>query len=99
MDFNNQYDRSSFQALSVTYLIDQKRWKDAAIRFMDSDIVAKTSIYNYLFRKLADCGQTKIAKSVSEHLMETIINSGKSSEYMEQFSIIKYYMSFLTTDD
>jgi len=99
MDFNNRYDRLSFQTLSISYLIDQGRWEDSATRFMDSDIVAQTSIYNYFFRKLADCGQTEMARSVSEHLMEAIINSDKSSEYMEQLSIIRYYLSFLTTDN
>ena len=95
MDYKNNYDKIMRQILALSYLIDQSRWDESAARFFKSDLAAKGSVYDYFFRKLADSGKTKTAKVVSEHLIEAIIQSGKSSEYSERIPVIRYYLSLL----
>ena len=96
IDYKNNYDELMFQDLAIRYLIDQKDWGKAATGFFNSDISARASVYDYFFRKLTDYGEIKTAKQISEHLIETILETGPDSEYMEQISLIKYYLSLLT---
>lgn len=97
--YKNNYDSRIFQELGVRYLVDQKAWDEAAVKFFDSDISAKASVYDYFFRKLADSGKNQTAREISGHLIETILAAENNSEYMEQIPLIKYYMSFLAPSD
>lgn len=86
-----------FQDLAIRYLIDQKDWDVAATGFFNSDISARTSAYDYFFRKLTDYGEIETAKQISERLIEEILETWPDSEYMEQIPLIKYYLSLLTS--
>lgn len=99
IDYKNNYDEPMFQDMAIRYLIDQKNWDEAAIRFLNSDISAQTSAYDYFFRKLTDYGKIETAKQISERLIEAILETGKDSEYMEQVSLVKYYLSLLTSSN
>lgn len=96
IDCQNNYDKIMHQSLALSYLVDQKRWDEAEARFLKSDLAAKVSIYDYLFRKLADSGRTETAKAVSERLIEEILQSEDISEYSDRISVIRYYLSILT---
>lgn len=99
IDYKNNYDELMFQDLAIRYLIDQEGWDEAATRFFNSDISVKASVYDYFFRKLADCGKIETAKQISECLIEAILETGEDSEYMEQIPLIKYYLSLLTSSN
>ena len=95
MEYNNKYDSLKTRNLAISYLTDQAIWDEAEARFFESDIATQVSIYDYIFRKLIDCGREDTARVISEHLITAIVDSGKSSEYMDQISVIQYYLSLL----
>ncbi|MFP3870641.1 MAG: B12-binding domain-containing radical SAM protein [Syntrophobacteria bacterium] len=97
MTYRNNYDDTSRQALALAYLADQGRWDEAEARFLHSGLGAQTSIYDYIFRKLADSGKTDVARILSEGLIHRILASEDSSKYAEQLAVIRYYLSLLTT--
>jgi radical SAM superfamily enzyme YgiQ (UPF0313 family) len=93
--YENDYDKTRFQTLALGYLIDQRRFEDAASRFNNTLLPAQTSIYDYYFRKLADVGRIEDARNISMNLLEKIRKSQKPSEYGEHLELIKYYLSLL----
>ncbi len=97
LDFQNNYDRKTHQTLAISYLVDQGKWEHAAEKFLKSDLAAQSAIYDYLFRKMADCGKTELAETVSRHLIQSILQSGEADRYGEQISLIHYYIGVLHT--
>lgn len=95
MEYNNKYDSLKTRNLAISYLTDQAIWDEAEATFFESDIATQVSIYDYIFRKLIDCGREDTARVISERLIAAIVDSGKSSEYMDQISVIQYYLSLL----
>jgi len=95
IDYQNNYDNNLFKTLACAYLADQGRWNEAAAGFLASSILSQTSIYDYLFRKFADSGNLELARSISEHLIDAIHQSQKISEYEDQISVIRYYLSII----
>jgi len=81
--------------LASAYLAGQGRWDEAAASFLASSLSSQTSIYDYLFRKFAGSGKLELAKSISEHLIAAIYQSKKVSEYEDQISVIRYYLSII----
>ncbi len=96
IDYQNNYDKNLFKTLSCAYLADRQRWDEAAASFLAGSLSSQTSIYDYLFRKFADSGKLKLARSISEHLIDAIQQSKKASEYEDQISVVKYYLSIIT---
>jgi len=92
-------DRVFRQRLAVAFLADQGRWNHAVAKFEENDLEARSSSYDYLFRKLAESGELKTAKAVSEQFMEAILQSGASDKYKDQIPVIKYYINILTEGD
>ncbi|MBW2606040.1 MAG: cobalamin-dependent protein [Deltaproteobacteria bacterium] len=95
IDYQNNYDKNLHQTLSVAYLADQGRWDEAAASFLAGPLSSQISIYDYLFRKFADSGKLELARSISEHLINAIHQSQKASEYEDQISVIRYYLSII----
>jgi len=96
IDYQNNYDNNLFKTLACAYLADQGRWDEAAASFLAGSLSSQTSIYDYLFRKFADSGKLELARSISEHLVDAIYQSKKASEYEDQISVIRYYLSIIT---
>jgi len=95
IDYQNNYDNNLFKTLACAYLADQERWDETAASFLAGPLSSQTSIYDYLFRKFADSGKLELARSISEHLVDAIYQSQKSSEYEDQISVIRYYLSII----
>ena len=95
MEYQNNYDEIKYQILALSYLVDQSMWDVVADRFLKSNLDARTSIYDYLFRKLIDAGRTEMAKRISEHLLEEIFRSEMVSEYSGQVSVIQHYLTLI----
>lgn len=95
IDYQNNYDSNLFKTLACAYLADQGRWNEAAANFLAGSLSSQTSIYDYLFRKFADSGNLELAGSISEHLIDAIHQSKKVSEYEDQISVVKYYLSII----
>jgi hypothetical protein len=95
--YQNQFDQTKHQTLAISYLIDQEKWGKGTARFFESDLAAQTSIYDYMFRKLADSGKIETAKTVSEHLLGKMLESRKSAQYKDEIAVVQYYLSLLET--
>lgn len=95
IDYQNNYGKSLFKTLACAYLADHERWDEAAVSFLSGSLSSQISIYDYLFRKFADCGSLELARSISEHLIDAIYQSKKVSEYEDQISVIRYYLSII----
>jgi len=95
MMYQNHYDETRFGTLALSYLIDQRRWEEAASLFLRSTLRVRSSIYDYFFRKSTDAGRTGVAEAVSVNLLEGIEGSDEIREYGEQAEVIKYYLSLL----
>ena len=72
MEYNNKYDSLKTRNLAISYLADQAIWDEAEARFFESDIATQVSIYDYIFRKLIDCGREDTARVISERLIAAI---------------------------
>ena len=95
IDYQNNYDNNLFKTLACAYLADQERWEEAAASFLAGPLSSQISIYDYLFRKFADSGKLELARSISEHLIDAIHQSQKVSEYEDQISVVRYYLSII----
>ena len=95
IDYQNNYDNNQFKTLACFYLADQERWDEAAASFLAGPLSSQISIYDYLFRKFANSGKLELAGSISEHLIDAIHQSKKVSEYEDQISVIRYYLSII----
>lgn len=95
IDYQNNYDNNLFKTLACAYLADQERWDEAAASFLEGPLSSQILIYDYLFRKFADSGKLELARSISEHLIDAIYQSKKVSEYEDQISVIRYYLSII----
>jgi hypothetical protein len=95
IDYQNNYDNNRFKTLECAYLADQERWDEAAGSFLAGPLSSQISIYDYLFRKFADSGKLELARSISERLIDAIHQSKEVSEYEEQISVIRYYLSII----
>jgi len=93
--YQNYYDKIRFSALAMGYLVDQGRWEEAYSIFFSSDLAAKTSIYEYFFRKLTDAGRVDDARAISATLLENIQESKNSIQFGEQEELIRFYLSCL----
>jgi len=93
--YQNKFDETKHQSLAISYLIDQEKWDKATARFCESDLAAQRSIYDYIFRKLADSGKIEAAKVVSEHLLEKMLQSQKITRYRDEIAVVQYYLSLL----
>ncbi|RLC14279.1 MAG: hypothetical protein DRI57_14730 [Deltaproteobacteria bacterium] len=94
-DYQNHQDTDKSRSLALAYLIDQEKWEDAAIKFSVSDIDAQTFMYDYFFRKVANSGETGMAKQISQSLAEAICQNDQTARYGETLSLIQYYLSIL----
>lgn len=95
--YQNKFDETRQQTLAISYLVDQNRWHEATARYFESDLTARASVYDYLFRKLVDSDRTEAARDISEHLLEALLQSKKSAENKDQVAVVQYYLSLLPT--
>ncbi|MBW2614740.1 MAG: radical SAM protein [Deltaproteobacteria bacterium] len=95
MAYQNYYDETVTSGLAVAYLADQGSWGEAVFRFLESDLAVRSSIYEYLFRKLTDAGRIDDARTISENLLEAIYENGETSPYRDQIELIQFYLSCL----
>ena len=95
--YQNKFDETRQQTLAISYLVDQNRWHEATARYFESDLTARASVYDYLFRKLVDSDRTEAARDISEHLLESLLQSKKSAENKDQVAVVQYYLSLLPT--
>ena len=95
IDYQNNYDNNLSKTLACAYLADQGSWDKAEASFLAGSLSSQTSIYDYLFRKFADSGNLELARSISEHLIDAIQQNKKASEYEDQISVIRYYLSII----
>jgi len=98
-EYQNKDDSVSLQKLAVAYLADQALWSRAASKFLESDIDVCSASYDYLFRKLAESGEVKTARTISKKFMDAILQSGEVEKYSDQIPVIQYYMSILPSQD
>jgi radical SAM superfamily enzyme YgiQ (UPF0313 family) len=95
MAYQNYYDKTRFSALAMGYLVDQGRWEEVCSMFFSSDLAARTSIYEYFFRKLTDAGRINDARAISVTLLNDIKESKNSTQFGEQEELIRFYLSCL----
>jgi hypothetical protein len=95
--YQNKYEPAVQQTLALSYLTDQARWDEATTNFFESSLDARLAIYDYLFRRLVDAGQTVTAKLLSERLLESILQSEATSNYIDHIGVIQYYLSVLAS--
>ncbi len=95
MAYQNYYDETGFSALAMGFLIDQGRWEEVYSMFFSSDFAARTSIYEYFFRKLTDAGRIDDARAISVTLLKNIEESKNSTQFGEQEELIRFYLSCL----
>ena len=93
--YQNYYDKTRFRALAMGYLVDQGRWEEVCPMFFSSDFGARTSIYEYFFRKLTDAGRIDDARAISVTLLKDIKESKNSTQFGEQEELIRFYLSCL----
>jgi len=93
--YQNYYDKTIFTALAMGYLVDQGRWEEVCSMFFSSDFTARTSIYEYFFRKLTDAGRIDDARAISVTLLKDIEESKDSTQFGEQEELIRFYLSCL----
>lgn len=98
-EYPNKDGSVSFQKLAVAYLVDQARWNPAASKFLEGDLDACSAGYDYLFRKLAESGEVKTARTISKKFMDAIFQSGEEGKYADQIPVIQYYMSILPSQE
>ncbi|MFH2219708.1 MAG: radical SAM protein [Pseudomonadota bacterium] len=91
----NLHDSTVQQRLAMVFLADQADWNRAAERFLKSDLDACSAVYDYLFRKLVESGETEKAITVSEHFRDAILGQGGMDRYGEYVSVVQYYLSML----
>ena len=95
MTYQNFCDDNQFQVLALGYLIDQGGLQEALSMFFKGDLPARISVYEYLFRRLADVGRIEEARDVSNYLLENIQNSEEIDEYREQMEMIRFYLGII----
>jgi hypothetical protein len=93
--YENHYDETRFSALAMVYLVDQGRWEEVCSMFFSSGFAARTSIYEYFFRKLTDAGRIDDARAISVMLLKNIEESKNSTQFGEQEELIRFYLSCL----
>lgn len=77
------------------YDADQGHLEKACHSFLNTGIQPKALIYDYLFRKLTDCGENKLAKKISIDFITTIQNKDSQGLYADRISMIQYFLSLL----
>jgi len=95
MAYQNYYDETVTSGLAVIYLADQGSWEEAVFRFLESDLAVRSSIYEYLFRKLTDAGRIDDARTISVKFLENIQESKNLTQFGEQAELIRFYLSCL----
>ncbi len=95
MRFEDSMTDASRRALAPRFLADQARWPEALAIAYESPVSALSASYDYLFRKLADAGETSMARALSERFINAIMENGPASEYMDQLPLVRYYMNLL----
>ena len=93
--YENRYEETTTRSLGIAYLMDQGQWDEAVSRFRGSDLPARSRIYDYLFRKLTESGQTDGARAVSEDLLSAIKEESNGHIYQDQVDLIRFYLSCL----
>jgi hypothetical protein len=94
-EFSDIKDPTKQSKLAMAYLLDSQFFGEAAALFARSGIPAQTSIYEYMFRKLAEAGETALARSLSHKLIETILQYDTAGDYKGQIPLIQFYLSLL----
>jgi len=77
------------------YDADQGHLEKACHSFLNTGIQPKALIYDYLFRKLTDCGENKLAKKISIDFITTIQNKDRQGLYTDRIPMIQYFLSLL----
>lgn len=93
--YQNYYDETRFKTLAMGYLVDQGKWEEACPMFFSSDLAARTSIYEYFFRKLTDAGRMDDATAISVELLKDIQESKNPTQFEGQEDLIRFYLSCL----
>jgi len=79
----------------TVYDADQGHLENACHSFLNTDIQIKALMYDYLFRKLTDCGENSLAKKISLDFLTTIQNKDDQGLYADRISMIQYFLNFL----
>ena len=93
--YENRYDETAVRSLAIAYTADQGRWGEAISRFAESDLPARSQIYDYLFRRLTGAGRIDDARVISEDLLSAIGKDSKGLRYHDQMELIRFYLSLL----
>jgi hypothetical protein len=94
--YGNCSDDTRFRSLALGYLADQGQWQTVVSRFCQSQLPVRSSIYSYVFQKLADSGQVEGAKAISHNLLQAIEAEKEPGPYQDQTSLIRFFLSRLT---
>jgi hypothetical protein len=93
--YENRYSETSHQSLALAYLGDQGRWEEAISRFFQSDLPARSSIYEYFFRKLTEAERVDDAKAISQNLLSALWDKKETPQYGDQIRLIQFYLDLL----
>lgn len=93
--YENRYDETAVRSLAIAYMADQGRWGEVISRFAESDLPARSQIYDYLFRKLTGAGRIDDARVISENLLSAIGEDSKGLRYHDQMELVRFYLSLL----
>lgn len=93
--YENQYDQTTVRSLAIAYMADKEQWEEVVSKFMESDLPARSQIYDYLFRKLTGAGRIDEARDISENLLSAIDEESKGHIYQDQVDLIRFYLSCL----
>ncbi|HDZ89644.1 MAG TPA: radical SAM protein [Deltaproteobacteria bacterium] len=96
ISYENRYDETAFQSLAIAYGADQGRWEEAMAQFRESNLPARSAIYDYLFRKLTGSGRIHEARLISQELLSSMEQYGGSG-CRDQMELIRFYMSMTGT--
>ena len=98
-EFGDIKDSTKQTQLAMAYLLDSQFTGEAAALFTRSELPVQASIYEYMFRKLTDTGETALARSVSHKFFETISQYDTEGIYKGQVPVIQFYLNLLEEPD
>jgi len=93
--YENRYDETAARSLAIAYMADQEQWDEVVSTFLESDLLVRSRIYDYLFRRLTGTGRNDDARAVSENLLSAIGKDNKDLRYRDQMDLIRFYLSLL----
>ena len=93
LSYQNKYEESTHQCLSIAYLADQTLWEPAVERFIQAETAVQSNIYSYLFKKLVAEQRHNEAKTISLKLLNNI-GRGEPVD-AGQADIVRFYLSCL----